>query len=98
MVSKATMTSSMISRVDIKALWLSLMICGKKVFSLLARTFEASLETTLLRVMGLYYVILVGVLTLGIRTMCVSLNYGGMIPRLRKSNTFLLTQLLTMDQ
>lgn len=97
MVSKATMTLSMISRVDIKALWLSLIICGKRGFSL-AITFEASLETTLLRIMGLYCVILVGFLNLGIRTMCVSLNYGGMIPRLRKSNTFLITQLLTMDQ
>lgn len=52
-ILKATRTLSMIRPLFIKALWFSLMIFGNKSFNLLARTYEASLKTTLLRLMGL---------------------------------------------
>ena len=83
MVSKATNTLSVISWVDINALWFSLMISGRKRLSLFVITLEANLEMTLLRLMGLYSVILVGFFTFGMRTIWVPLNLGGMIPKFK---------------
>ena len=71
---------------------------GNKRFSLLAKTLEASLDTTLLRLMGLYQVLFVGFFTFGISIMWVSLNFGRMIPWLRKLRTVCVTQLPTTDQ
>ena len=71
-----------------KALWFSLIIHGRNVFSLLAMTLDVSLESTLHRLMGLYWVIFVGFLTFGMRTMCVSLNFGGIIPWFKNQEQF----------
>ena len=60
-VSKATKTLSVLRQEDTKALWCSLIILGKKHFSLFVITLEANLERTLLKLMGLYYVIFVGI-------------------------------------
>lgn len=49
-------------------------IVGRKLFSLLAMTLEVSLEITLHRLIGLYWVIFVGFLIFGMRTMYVSLS------------------------
>ena len=43
-----------------KALWCSLIILGRKRFSLFAITLDANLEMTLLKLIGLYCVIFVG--------------------------------------
>ena len=67
MVSKATKTLLVIRQSAMKALWCSLIIFGRNLLSLFAMTFEASLEMTLFKLMGLYCVILVGFLTFGIR-------------------------------
>ena len=80
-ISRATSTLSTIRRVDIKALWFSLIISRRKHLSLLAITLEASLEMTLLSLMGLYCVIFVGFFTFGIRIIWVPLNLGGMTPK-----------------
>ena len=60
MVSKVTKTLSVIRRSIMKALWCSLTIFGRNLLSLFAMNFEASLEMTLLKLMGLYCVIFVG--------------------------------------
>ena len=49
-------------------------IVGRKLFSLLAMTLEVSLEITLHRLIGLYWVFFVGFLIFGMRTMYVSLS------------------------
>ena len=49
-------------------------IVGRKLFSLVAMTLEVSLEITLHRLIGLYWVIFVGFLIFGMRTMYVSLS------------------------
>ena len=86
------------SLLDMKALWFSLMIVGNTTFSRLATTFEEILETTLLRLMGQYSVIFFGSLTLGMRVMWVSLNFGGTTPKFRKSSTHLVTHSPTIGQ
>ena len=48
-----------------KALWFSLIIRGRNIFSLLAITLDVSLEITLHRLMGLYWVIFVWISDLG---------------------------------
>jgi len=53
------------------------MMVGRITFSLLARTFEAILDMTLERLIGQYSGIFLGLLTLGMRIICVSLNFGG---------------------
>lgn len=66
-----------------KALWFSLIMLGRKRLSLFAKTFVASLEIIMLRLIGLYYVILVGFFIFGMRIMWVSLNFGGLMPRFK---------------
>ena len=67
------------------------MIDGRKHFSPLAMTLDVSLEMTLQRLIGLYWVIFIGFLTFRIRTMCVSLKFGGTLPKLKKSRTIFVT-------
>lgn len=66
-----------------KALWFSLIMLGRKRLSLFAKTFVASLEIIMLRLIGLYCVILVGFFIFGMRIMWVSLNFGGLMPRFK---------------
>ena len=70
----------------------------KERFSLFARTLEASLEMTLLKLMGLYWVIFVGFFTFGMSTIWVSLKLGGIIPKFKKSSTALVTHSPDKDQ
>ena len=55
------------------------MIFGNKYLNLLAKTLDAILEITLLRLMGYNWVILVGFLIFGLSTTCFSLKFGGII-------------------
>ena len=76
-VSKATTTLLVMRRSDINALWFSLITCRNKHFNLLSRTLDASLNTTLLRLIDWYWVILVGYFIFGMRITWVSLKFGG---------------------
>ena len=62
MTSKVTRILSVISLLDMNALWFSPMMVGKTTFSLLARTFEAILDMTLKRLIGRYSGIFLGAL------------------------------------
>ena len=50
--SKAIIMLSVMRWSDVKALWFSMMICGRRAFSLLASVFEMSLYITLHKLMG----------------------------------------------
>ena len=55
----------------------------EETFEPFAKTFVASLEIIMLRLIGLYYVVSVGFFIFGMRIMWVSLNFGGLMPRFK---------------
>ena len=96
--SKATIMLSMMRQSDVKALWFSMMICGRRAFSLLASVFEMSLYTTLHKLMGQKSVILFGLFVFGMRDILVLLSSAIDTLLLRTLRTMLVIPLPTIFQ
>ena len=69
-----------------KTLWVSLIMDGKILLSLLAIALNVNLKTTLYKLIGWKSITLLGSLFFGTNTIWVWLKLGGEIQRLRKSS------------